>query len=67
MLKQAPYNTGKVLIGARYYDTPRLPQMDREAERLQRALLKDYWVDMDGIWIIVGCVTAAVLVWRWLA
>lgn len=67
MLKQTPYNTGKVLIGCRYYDTPKLPQMDHEAERLQRALLKDNWVDTDGVFIIVGCIAAIVIVWRWLA
>lgn len=65
MLKQTPYNTGKVLIGCRYYDTPKLPQMDSEAERLQRALLRDYWIDKDGIWIISGCVLAVIVVWRW--
>lgn len=53
MLKQVPYNTGKVLIGSRHYDTYRAPQMDAEAERLQRALLNAPRVDREGILIVV--------------
>lgn len=37
--QQVPYNTGKVKIGARFYDAVPMPVMDWDALELQRALL----------------------------
>jgi hypothetical protein len=38
--KMVPYNTGKVLIGCRYAPMQRHPEVDADAVRLQRALLR---------------------------
>jgi len=53
------FNTGKVAIGANY-QAPRRVDMDRDALRLQRALLgQRKGLDADGI-VIVACTLAAV-------
>lgn len=53
------FNTGKVAIGANY-QAPRRVDMDRDALRLQRALLgQRKGLDADGI-VIVICTAAAV-------
>lgn len=49
-----PYHTGKVQIGLTYVPRQR-PHMDRDALRLQRALLGERAAtDWDGIGIVAG-------------
>jgi len=38
-MKQVPYNTGKVAIGSRYEPPVKLPEISRDMERLQTALI----------------------------
>jgi hypothetical protein len=53
------FNTGRVRIGSQYQPAQRV-EMDRDALRLQRALLGDRaGIDADGI-VIVICAAAAV-------
>jgi hypothetical protein len=58
------HNTGKVQIGLAYQD-PRMPYHDRDALRLQDALLRNAQrTDWDGIAIILCvCVIAGALTW----
>jgi len=58
------YNTGKVNIGIAYQD-PRTPYHDRDALRLQDALLRNARrTDWDGVVIILCmCVIAGALTW----
>lgn len=54
------FNTGKVKIGIAYEAPKRVIDMDRDALRLQSALLGcQARIDRDGIAIIVGCLTFA--------
>lgn len=56
------FNTGKVKIGLTY-DKPNRIVMDRDALRLQRALIcKDRQIDLDGIAIAISCLTVVALV-----
>lgn len=55
-----PYTTKSGVQIGRLYTKP-MPTMDRDALRLQRALLGDKpAIDWDGIAIVVGCLLAAI-------
>ena len=51
------FNTGKVKIGSKYQPPKEAPYMDRDALRLQRALIDKPQIDWDGIAIVAGVVT----------
>jgi hypothetical protein len=68
-----PYNTGKVAIGARYVEPARPPEMGREAERLQAALLDKRsrferaldWIDTHP-WLTLAVCSALVSLYHWI-
>lgn len=60
-----PYTTKTGLKIGAFYQPPRdIPQPDRDAARLQRALLGEPTpVDWDGIAIVFGSCVLAIAVW----
>lgn len=63
-MRQPPYHTGKVAIGAAYQPQQR-PHHDRDALRLQEALLRAHLqqqrsYDTDGV-LIAACIVIALL------
>ena len=57
MTGEKVFNTGKVKIGSKYQPPKEVPHMDRDALRLQRALIDKPEIDWDGIAIVAGVVT----------
>lgn len=57
MTGEKVFNTGKVKIGSNYEPPKDMPYMDRDALRLQRALIDKPEIDWDGIAIVAGVVT----------
>lgn len=60
-----PYTTKTGLKIGAFYQPPRdMPQPDRDAARLQRALLGEPTpVDWDGIAIVLGSLAIAIAAW----
>jgi len=56
------FNTGKVKIGSKYQPPKEAPYMDRDALRLQRALIDKPQIDWDGIAIVATVVAFMVVV-----
>ena len=57
MTGEKVFNTGKVKIGSKYQPPKEAPYMDRDALRLQRALIDKPQIDWDGIGIVAGVIT----------
>lgn len=57
MTGEKVFNTGKVKIGSKYQPPPARPEMDRDALRLQRALIDKPQIDWDGIGIAAAVIT----------
>jgi hypothetical protein len=56
------YNTGKVRIGAQYFQQPRV-EMDGDAVRLQSALLGvSSGIDREDKIVVIGCMIIAAVV-----
>jgi len=53
MTGEKVFNTGKVKIGSKYQPPKEAPYMDRDALRLQRALIDKPQIDWDGIAIVL--------------
>lgn len=53
MTGEKVFNTGKVKIGSKYQPPKQMPHMDRDALRLQRALIDKPQIDWDGIAIVL--------------
>ena len=53
MTGEKVFNTGKVKIGSKYQPPKQMPHMDRDALRLQRALIDKPQIDWYGIAIVL--------------
>ena len=60
MTGEKVFNTGKIKIGSKYQPPKQMPYMDRDALRLQRALIDKPQTDWDGI-IIAAFVLVVVM------
>ena len=56
MTGEKVFNTGKIKIGSKYQPPKQMPYMDRDALRLQRALIDKPQTDWDGIGIVAGVI-----------
>ena len=63
MTGEKVFNTGKIKIGSKYQPPAQMPYMDRDALRLQRALIDKPEIDWDGIAIVLGTVGFCVAVY----